>query len=91
MNNLYSWPMSGYLPYDGFQWLKNEFDVIPVSEKCEIGYYLDVELEYLHKLPELHNDYSLGPKKLAGSSDMMSKYCKQFADKYEIKVMMEKN
>ena len=29
MNKLYGWVMNGYLPYGGFQWLKNvdKFDV----------------------------------------------------------------
>ena len=35
---------------------------------------------------ELHNNYPLAPEKLAVSSDMLSKYCKEIADKYEIKV-----
>ena len=35
---------------------------------------------------ELHNDYPLAPEKYAVSSDMLSKYCKKLADKYEIKV-----
>ena len=34
----------------------------------------------------LHNDYPLAPEKLAVSSDMLSKCCKEIADKYEIKV-----
>ena len=34
----------------------------------------------------MHNDYPLAPEKLAVSSDMLSKYCKRIADKYEIKV-----
>ena len=34
----------------------------------------------------MHNDYPLAPGKLAVSSDMLSKYCKKIADKYEIKV-----
>ena len=34
----------------------------------------------------MHNDYWLAPKKLAVSSDMLSKHCKEIADKYEIKV-----
>ena len=38
------------------------------------------------ELHELHNDYLLAPEKLAASSDMLSKYCKKIADKYEIKV-----
>ena len=38
------------------------------------------------KLHELRNDYPLAPEKLAVSNDMLSKYCKKIADKYEIKV-----
>ena len=87
MNNLYGWAMSEYLPYGGFKWLKNvdEFDVISVSEKSPIGYFLEVDLEYPDELHELHNDYPLAPEKLAICSDMLSKYCKEI-DKYEIKV-----
>ena len=35
MNNLYGCGMSGYVPYDGFKWLKNvdNFDVNSISEK----------------------------------------------------------
>ena len=34
MNNLYGCAMSEYLPYEGFDWLKNvdEFDVMSISE-----------------------------------------------------------
>ena len=38
------------------------------------------------KLHELRSDYPLAPEKLAVSNDMLSKYCKKIADKYEIKV-----
>ena len=87
MNNLYGWEMSHYLPYGGFKWLKNvgEFDVMSISEKSLIGYFFEVDLEYPDELHELHNDYPLAPEKLAVSSDMLSKYCKKIADKYEIK------
>ena len=57
-----------------------------ISEKSLIGYFLEVDLEYPDELHELHNDYPLAPEKLAVSSDMLSKYCKKIADKYEIKV-----
>ena len=88
MNNLYGLAMSECLPYGEFKWLKNvdEFDVISVSEKSLIGYFLKVDLEYPDELHELHNDYRLAPEKLAVSSDMLSKYCKKIPDKYEIKV-----
>ena len=35
---------------------------------------------------ELHNNYPLAPEKPTISSNMLSKYCKEIADKYEIKV-----
>ena len=47
MNNLCSWGLSSYLPYDRFKWLKNVdgFDVNSVSDKIPIGYFLEVNLE----------------------------------------------
>ena len=66
--------MSECLPYEGFKCLKNvyKFDVMSIREKT--------------KLHELHNDYPIAPEKLAVSSDMLSHYCNEIADKYEIKV-----
>ena len=55
-------------------------------KKNPIGYFLEVDLEYPNELHELHNDYPLAPEKLAVSNEMLSKYCKEIADKYEIKV-----
>ena len=88
MNNLYGWAMSEYLPCGRFKWLKNidEFDVMLINEKSPIGYFLEVDLEYPGELHELHNDFPLAPEKLVVSIDMLSKYCKKVADKYEIKV-----
>ena len=79
MNNLYGWAISEYLLYEGFKWLKNvfEFDVMSISEKGPIGYFLEVDLTDLYELHELHNDYPLASEKLAASSDILSKYCKK--------------
>ena len=57
------------------------FDVNSISEKSPIGYFLEVDLEYSDELHELHNDYPLAPEKLAVSSDMFSKYCKNYCKK----------
>ena len=62
-----------------------------VSEKSPIRYLLDVDLEYSVELHELRNDYPLALEKLAVSSDILSKYCKKIADKYEIKIGDVKN
>ena len=55
-------------------------------KKSDTGYILEIDLEYPKKLNELHNDYPLAPEKLAVSSDMLSTYCKNIADEYDIKV-----
>ena len=88
MNNLYGWAMSEYLPCGRFKWLKNvdKFDVMSISEKSPIGYFLEVDLEYPDELHELDNDYPLAQEKLAASSDMLLKPSKKIAYKYEIKV-----
>ena len=83
MNILYGWVMSDYLPQGGFKWLKNAygFDVNLISKKSEIEYVLEIDLEYADELNNLHTDL-----KLAVYSNMLSKYCKEIADKYETKV-----
>ena len=90
VNNLYGWTMSQYLPYDNFEWMSekeiNEIDLNLVSENSEIGYMLEVDLEYLKELINLHNDCSLAPEKIKVSKDMLSDYCLSSAKNYKIKV-----
>ena len=61
INNLYGWAMNEYLPYCGFEWLENidNFDIIEINHKSPIGYFLEIDLEYLEELHELHNDFPL--------------------------------
>ena len=86
-NNLYGWSMSEYLPYKEFEWAENVygFNVNSTNEKSEIGYFFEVDVEYPDELHELHNDYPLAPEKLVVTNDMFSKYCKEVADKYDMK------
>ena len=80
--------MSKYFHYGEFEWLKNfdELDVMSINKKSDAGYILEVDLKYPKDLHKLHNGYLLAPEKLAVANDMLSKYCKSIADKYEIKV-----
>ena len=55
-------------------------------KKSDTGYFLEIDLEYPEKLHELHNNYPLAPEKLTVSNDMLSTYCKNTADEYDIKV-----
>ena len=49
MNNLYGWAMSEYLPYGGFNWLKNVdgFDVMSISEKIQQDIFSKLTLNIL--------------------------------------------
>ena len=54
-------------------------------ENGSTGYFLEIDLEYPDELHDLHNDYPLVPEKLKNSSDMLSKYYSDIADKCGIK------
>ena len=60
-NNLCGWSMSEYLPYGEFKWLKNidKLDVMSINEKSDVGYTLEVGLEYPDKLHKLHNELNI--------------------------------
>ena len=85
-NNLYGWVMSEYLPYEKFERVKNvdELDVMSINKKSDVGYFLEVDLEYPNELHELHNDYPLAPEKFAVSNNMLLAYCKKITDRYDI-------
>ena len=57
-----------------------------ISENSRIGYILEVDLKYCKKLDDSHSDYPLASEKLKTSSDMLSKYCSDIANKYGINV-----
>ena len=82
--------MSEYLPYEKCEWVKNidELDVMSIN-KSDVGYLLEVDLEYPNELHELHNDYPLAPEKLAVTNGMLSAQSKKIADEYDIKVGTE--
>ena len=45
---------------------------------------VEVDLEYPKELHNLHNDYPLAPEQLRVNKDILSNYCKQIAEKYNI-------
>ena len=67
-NNLYGWAMSEKMPYKDFKWVDvNEAE--PLEEVLskvlldeDLGYILEVDLEYPDELHDLHNDYPLAPE-----------------------------
>ena len=60
-NNLCGWAMSHKLPLNNFEWTKdtsqfNEGVIKNYNEENDKGYFLEVDIQYLEKLHELHND-----------------------------------
>ena len=87
-NALYAFAMCQYLPTGGFRWLtKTQIDKTNLAnykENSKKGLILEVDLEYPKKLHDLHNDYPLAPEKVKVTTDMLSDYCKNIANKYKI-------
>ena len=95
-NNLYGWAMSQPLPYGKFKWVYpgttfylNELNEIKVGDtlvekKKGIGHIYEVDLEYPEELHELHNDYPCAAEKIKVSDDMLSDYCREIKNKFNI-------
>ena len=87
-NNLYGWAMSQYLPTGGFKWMTenhiDKIDLAKYTEDSNKGLILEVNLAYPEELHDLHNDYPLGPEKIKVNKDMLSNYCQEIANKFNV-------
>ena len=88
MNNLYGCAVSQYLPISNFKWVKNidevEQKLMKIKNNGSIGYILEVDLEYLQELHDIHNDYPLPPEKINIQKEWLSNYCLKTANKQNI-------
>ncbi|XP_044019812.1 uncharacterized protein LOC122860176 [Aphidius gifuensis] len=65
INNLYGHSMMNYLPYAGFEWYDDKnIDVFKIADDSDIGYILEVDLEYPESLFDDHRDFPLCPEHL---------------------------
>ena len=82
--------MSQYLSYSKFKRLNHKeidkFDVNEINENNSHLYILEVDLQYLDELHELHNDYLIAPEKLEISNHLLSKYCNSIVNKDGMKI-----
>lgn len=82
-NNLYGHSMSRPLPYKDFKWVETlslDF-IMNYKEDSNIGYTLEVDLEYPKHLHDLHNDYPLAPERFKPEGSDCEKLCGTFYDK----------
>ncbi|XP_033729598.1 uncharacterized protein LOC117318757 [Pecten maximus] len=78
-NNLYGKAMSEPLPVGGFRWVDNTqtFDITKVSKDGDLGYVMEVDLEYPDELHDNHSDYPLKPERKRTSDKELSPTSKQ--------------
>ena len=69
-NNLYGWAVSQKLPVYGFEWLEksrlsrfNERFIKKYNENSDIGYFLEVDIDYPKELFNLHKDLPFLPER----------------------------
>ena len=67
-NNLHGWGMSQKLPVNGFKWVKrlsrfNKIFIKNYNENSDIGYFLEVDVEYPKKLFGSHKDLPFLPER----------------------------
>ena len=68
-NNLYGWAMSQKLLVNGFKWVEklsrfNERFIKNYNENSDIGYFLEVDIDYPKELFNLHKDLPFLPEKV---------------------------
>ncbi|GFS36674.1 uncharacterized protein NPIL_109911 [Nephila pilipes] len=64
-NNLYGYAMSKYLPLKDFVWSDNNLttqDILNLSDESDVGYILEVHLDYPPDLHDKHSDFPLAPE-----------------------------
>ena len=75
-NNLYGWAMSQPLPSHSFAWLTEaEWKGIDWKQQTTeqmTGFFIECDLEYPPILHKEHNDYPLGPERIAIDMNMVS-------------------
>ena len=74
-NNLYGLAMCKKLPYKNFKWHYTKIDekkVMKYNDDDDIGFILEVDLEYPKELHDLHKDYPLAPEIMTVNDNMLS-------------------
>ena len=84
--NNYGAAMRMSLPTDGFQWVEDasmftEEYIKNLEADGAIGYFIEADLEYPDYLHDAHDSFPLGPEKIKITSNMLSDYQKNLAEK----------
>ena len=81
--------MQQKLPLKDFKWVENPED-FDLAERMydihtdDIGYFLEVDLEYPDHLHDSHNDFPLAPERVKITRDMLSPYARMLRDELDL-------
>ncbi|GFR18839.1 uncharacterized protein TNCT_571241 [Trichonephila clavata] len=88
-NNLYGYTMTQSLPISNFKFLSESeiknLNVLDLSAKDDIGYFLEVDLSYPSTLHDSH-DFPLAPDHTEITFDMFSSYQKKLIKNHGLKL-----
>ena len=92
-NNLYGWAMIQKLPVGEFKWVDNKhFGTIikylreDELDDSDLGYILEVDIEYPEEKHDYYNDFPPCAENIQISSNMLSPYASEIADKFKLNV-----
>ena len=77
--------MCNKLPYDNFNWHYNKLDdkkILNYTDDDEIGYIMEVDIEYPKEIHDLHKDYPLAPEIMNIDENMLSQVQKDIHKYY---------
>ena len=86
-NNLYGFGMSQWLPFDDIKFVteltENIFlkEILKTPDDSDIGYFLEVDLEYPHNIRQKTKHFPFGPENKSISKDDFSPYMKSIMPK----------
>lgn len=89
-NNLYGLAMSKFLPETDFEFVEHSLldktykKVINAPEDNDIGWILEVDLEYPQELHDDHNEYPLAPEKMVITNKMLSPYAQSLKNEMNL-------
>lgn len=85
-NNLYGWAMTQNLPYKDIKFDTVSLEeILKTSDDSEIGYMVEVDLEYPRELHDKFKQYPPCPESLIPNTDWFSDYQKEVMEKTNCK------
>ncbi|GBM25734.1 hypothetical protein AVEN_242002-1 [Araneus ventricosus] len=83
-NNLYGCAMSQHLPTHDFSWTAENVDYLNIPDDSDVGYILEVDLEYPPELHHRHYCYLLAPEKIIVTPSEYSAFSKELVSKLNL-------